>query len=553
MDTVKACAKSCDKLPVRSIDAAMTCDRWLIYVSVFTVVTSVIGLVATLAGAFHAPQVLLVSLLLTAIYGYVVRNREQKLPGVAPRWRHVLLLLLIALPLRVPVYHYVMGGQDEGLYVNIAHYIQTTGGIDVHDSIRQSLQGTPYLNRYDAANHLGTSYVAGVYKDGSADSRLQFQFYDLFPVWMALFIGVFGSTAGVYALTFFALLSLIFFYRLALLLTGRHHAALIAGGLLSLSPLHAFFSKFPVTEIPTLCFSLIGFLLLAAYCSACKEERRGFWLCVSVGAFLCLFTTRISGFMYVPFMMALAWVALLMDEDASRRKGLQLWAIAATVAYLASVLYGLKWSSHYAHDIYAGSFQPLLGTHWKAVLGVLVLCVFSFWLVTALWVRRHRLEQGYRRYIQGAVNWLPMAIVYVALCVGLLKVYWLGWTSHYVSSYTRWHLADAGWYGASATSMWMLVVFMGPLLVLAFLVSMVGRSRDSRVVFLRWFAAGFFVYAVILQWVIPYSPYYTRYLLSAVVPYAVLFTVCIWSKWPRGRFRAVLSFALIISLFYGAV
>jgi hypothetical protein len=33
----------------------------------------------------------------------------------------------------------------------------------------------------------------------------------------------------------------------------------------------------------------------------------------------------------------------------------------------------------------------------------------------------------------------------------------------------------------------------------------------------------------------------------------VLFTVCVWSKWRRGRFRVVLSFALIVSLLYGAV
>lgn len=437
VDAVKTGVNAHEKPHVGSITTLVGFDRWFVCVAVFVVVTSVIGLVTTLAGVFHAPQVVLVSLLLTAVYGYMVRSREQRLPGAVPRWRHVLLLLLVALPLRVPVYHYVMGGQDEGLYVNIAHYIQATDGINVNDPVRQSLQGTPYLDRYDANNHLGTSYVAGVYKDGNANSHLQFQFYDLFPVWMALFIGMFGSTAGVYALTLFSLLSLVCFYRLALLLTGRHQAALIAGGLLALSPLHAFFSKFPVTEIPTLCFSLIGFLLLAAYFSAHKDERRSFWLCVSVGAFLCLFTTRISGFMYVPFMIALAWAALLMDEDVSRRRGLQFWAMAATVAYLASVLYGMRWSSHYAHDIYVGSFRPLLGEHWKAALAALSLFVLSFWLVTALWLKKHRLTQGYRRHISNLAHWAPTVIVYVALCVGLLKVYRLGWTGHYVSSHTR--------------------------------------------------------------------------------------------------------------------
>lgn len=530
-------------------------DRWFLNVAVFVVVTSIIGLVTTLAGCFHAPQVLLAALLVTGLYAYIVRGRCQSLPSVAPRWRHVLLILLIAMPFRVPAYHYVMGGQDEGLYVNIAHYIQRTGGISVNDGIREALKGTPYVARYDAINHVGNSYVAGVYKDGDAGSRLQFQFYDLFPIWMALFTGIFGSTAGVYALTFLALLSLICFYRLTLLLTNSHRAALIAGGLLALSPLHTFFSKFPVTEIPALCFILLGFLFLAAYCSASQEERRDSWLILSVLAFLCLFMTRISGFMHVPFMIALAWSVLLMDRDAARRARLQFWAASVTIAYFVSVVYGAIWSYHYSHDIYVASFKPIFGRNWKTALGVLTLCAFSVWIGTALWSRKHKLTEQRRLLVSRGVQWLPSVIAYVALCLGLLKIYRLGWTDHYQNkaAYVAWHLVGAGWYGVTATSMWMLLVYMGPLLVLAFLASMSAPSSDWRIQFLRWVVAGFFAYIVSLQWVIPYSPYYARYLLSAVVPSAMLFTVCVWASLRPGWRRTALSIVIILSLAYGAV
>lgn len=529
-------------------------DRWCICTAIFLVVASIIGMTFALVGCFHAPQVFLVSLLITALYVYATRSRTQALPGATPKWRHVLLLILVALPLRVPAYHYVMGGQDEGVYVNIAHYLQRTGGVEVHNDVRAALQHTPFLNQYVASNHTGGSYLPGVYKGKGGGGKLEFQFYDLFPVWMALFIGIFGGTFGVYAQTLFALLSILFLYRLILLVTGRSHAALMGAGLLVLSPLHVFFSKFPVTEIPTLCFSLLGFLLLAAYCSAHLTQRKREWLLLSVLAFLCVFVTRISGFMYVPFVIALAWAALLLDRDKARRRNLQYWAMGVSAAYLLSVVYGLARSSHYAHDIYVISFQPLLGERWKAMLALLAVGVCIVWLVTCLWARRHSLGEASRRWNMMAVQWLPAVIVWAAFCLGLLKIYRMGWTNDYagIARWARWHLAGTEWSAAMATSLWTLLVYLGPLLLMAFLVSIFSVQRDPRMQFLRWITAGFFVYVVLLQWVIPYSPYYARYLLSEAVPCMVLVTVFVWSGLRKGRTKRALSCVMVVSLLYGA-
>ncbi|MGH8164245.1 MAG: hypothetical protein ACREP1_07930, partial [Rhodanobacteraceae bacterium] len=97
----------------------VTVDRVLDLVVAFTIIASLVGLAAALAGVFHAPQVLLGSLLLTGWYGYRTQGRSA-LPGAIPRWWHVALLLGVALFFRLPAYHYVLGAQDEGLYTNIA-------------------------------------------------------------------------------------------------------------------------------------------------------------------------------------------------------------------------------------------------------------------------------------------------------------------------------------------------------------------------------------------------------------------------------------------------
>ncbi|MEO6967147.1 MAG: hypothetical protein ABI132_01640 [Rhodanobacteraceae bacterium] len=533
----------------------VTVDRVLDLVVVFAIITSLVGLAAALAGVFHAPQVLLGSLLLTGWYAYRTQGRSA-LPGIAPRWWHIALLLGVALFFRLPAYHYVLGGQDEGLYVNIAHYIERTGGIEAHDTVKQRLLHTPAIQQYTQDNQVTVdSYLAGVYSRDFKNGKVEFQFYHLLPVWMALFYGIFGSTFGVYALTFFALLSVLLFYRLTLLLTRSHNAALTAGALLALNPLHAFFSKFPVTEVPTLAFSLGGFTLLAAYWSAGIEHRQQRWLILSVLMFLCLFVTRISGFMYVPFFIALAMVTLACDPDPQRRRLMQRWTIAVTAAYLISVIYGLTWSHSYSHDIYLAVFEPLLGESWKVWIALIAVGAPMLWVAIAILTREPERRIRLANRISGPLSMLLSVIVFAALLIGLLKIYRLAWTSRYASDSwlaDQWHLAGGGWRSVGATSLWTLVVYLGPLLLLAFLVLIGRRQADPRIRFLRWFVAGFFVYALLLQWTVPYGPYYARYLLCELVPYLILFVVCAWSAMRVGGGRAALTAALFLSVIYAA-
>jgi hypothetical protein len=533
----------------------LTVDRLLVWTAVFGIATSLIGLAAALSGWFYTPQIILISLALTIWCVYKPGTIPTRLPGVAPRPLHVILLVIVALIFRLPAYHYVLGGQDEGVYVNIAHYIEHTGGITVHDRVKQQLERTPFLDNYIEENKInGGDYLPGVYNRGYKNGKLEFQFYHVFPVWMALFGGLFGTTSGVYALTFLAIFSIVLFYRLALLLTGSYRAGLAAGGLLALSPLHAFFSKFPVTEVPALCFALIGFLFLAAFWSlpSAQPSGRG-WLVASVLAFLCVFTIRISGFMYLPFFIALAWAALIFDPDRKRCRAFQFWAIGVTGAYLFSVLYGLIWSHAYSHDIYHLSFYPLLGAHWKGGLAALGALVLVTWAAMAMLVPNPKIRARLSRWLAYPKDWIPVVVVWVALLLGLVKIYRLGWTKHYVSDpwlSTVWNLADLGWRSVSASSLWTLFVYLGPFLVVAFLALAAFRKEEPRVAFLFWFVSGFFAYVLLLQWVVPYSPYYARYLLSELAPYTILFVVCVWSGLRVAAVRRLLSVAIGLSLLY---
>jgi 4-amino-4-deoxy-L-arabinose transferase-like glycosyltransferase len=66
---------------------------------------------------------------------------------------------------------------------------------------------------------------------------------------MAIFGEVFGDSNRYYSTVFFAILSILALYLLTFELTGNGLLAWSVGALLALTPLHAFFSKFPATEV----------------------------------------------------------------------------------------------------------------------------------------------------------------------------------------------------------------------------------------------------------------------------------------------------------------
>src|SRR5262245_20663927 len=103
-------------------------DRTLELLAVLVVVTGLIGLAMALLRVFHAPQVWLMSALATTAYASLTRGRHIE-TSAGSSASHLLMILLVALFFRVPSYNYVLGGQDEGVYVNMANDLARTGSI----------------------------------------------------------------------------------------------------------------------------------------------------------------------------------------------------------------------------------------------------------------------------------------------------------------------------------------------------------------------------------------------------------------------------------------
>lgn len=518
---------------------------------VFTAVCGLAGLALGLIGCFDSIAVLLLSAIATVIYAYWVPKFD--LPqALLPKGRHLLLVLLVAGLFRSTPYYYVLGGQDQGIYVNVAAELVRTGDIPAHDDMPRLLGEKDLVEAY-SRSHLSPGHFApGVYRVGDSDD-LQFQFYHLFPTYMAVVGGAIGLKHSVYALTVLSLLGVAFFYWLALALTESRRAAFVAGMLLAINPLHVFFSKFPVTEVPTLLFSAAALTWLAVYWRSPADSRSPRLVVFSVLAMACLFATRMTGFMYVPFVVVSATLAFALDVDARRAKGVLAWAIATCMVYAVSVLYGLRWSRQYAMDHYAISFKGILGEQWASYLSLGLPVLALAWI--ALLISSFQVR-SIRAFLSQTVvlgrRWLGV-ILFLTLLVALYKAYQLGFTDRHVEDAVRsgrWGMSGHGWDSFGYISMVVSANYLSPFLLLAgFAVALRGDPPPLQSVLIL-FILPFAAYIAGLQWTIAYQPYYARYLLSEFVPYLLLLCVLAWSALDHGRARRALSVCLALGAFW---
>lgn len=516
---------------------------------VFAVAASLVGLLLGWTGGF-SPAAVLVPAVLAA---WAWRPRAVSPDATRPtlRWRHLLPVLLVALLLRWPPYATVLGGQDQGLYSNIAAELLRSGDLRVEDAelARIAAQGTPARDTYIRENYRDP-FLPGVYTSEDGRRELTFQFYHLFPVWLATAGGLLGLPWAGVGLVFLALLSVAFFMCLAATLGGQARFGVAAGLLLALNPLHAFFSKFPVSEVPALAFACAGFALAARYARVPPAARDVRWLWLSAASFACLFLTRITGFLYLPVLWAIGAGAWVLDADRARARALAGWSTACLVAYLLSVVYGLAWSRPYALDIYEGAFAPMAGAAWPGVAAVALLAVVLAWL--AAW--RGWLDRPIAWLDARASRWLG-ALVLAFLLLALLRGWKLGFAAdaHALAAWSAFEgLAGAGWHSLAHLSVWALALYASPWLLLLSLALVLRRlPADGRI--LQLFLACLLGYLAVVVWVLPYQPYYGRYLASEAVPLVLLMAALAPAWWPSPRAQPVLRAGLVAAGLYFAL
>ena len=493
-------------------------------------------------GQFTTLGALGIAIALTAgITIYLLMSRGyQKNTSINGLLIPALSLLLLAAVFRYAPYDWTAGGQDQGVYTSMSRHFQETGQVFVTDKARESLPDELRAT-YDSTNYAIAgpearvegqkegSFLPGLYVKYQAASQHVFQFYHLHPLWMAMFGELFGDDNRTYSLVFFSLISVLMFYLLAFELTGSRFLAFVAGGLLALNPLHAYFSKFPVTEVMALAFSLMSFYYLLRYYNLAKSRQYPrFYLVLSALAMGCLFFTRISGFMYVPFFYLLLLAVEAYAGDSVLRRQLRVYVLGVFLLYGLSVAYGLAYSYPYASDIYRLSFTRALGQPWQQRLALIVVALIIFYPLVVVFGRRQAFA-GAREWLLAWRQYTPYMFL-ALLLLGGYQAYQLGFTNALLDNPVygeRWGAAGTGTTAFLYWSPVVLLQYLSPFIGLLFIYVLVAsrKSFTAERSLLLLFLLFFFAYICVLQWFIPYQYYYARYLLSEALPYMLLFTV----------------------------
>jgi len=526
------------------------------------VTTSLVMVVQVTLGRFDPAWAIIWSLLVCAAAGALFVRRFAW-PRPSRTLAAGIVLALVALTVRSPPFLYVEGGQDQGVYVAMSAHFARTHGLAITDRVRERL---PVAERaeYDRRNNrhdptrieaIGRSegeHLPGVFITDLTRSAYVFQFYPLHPLWMALGSAALGDEHRVYALVGLSLLSILMLSLLAYEIGDRRPmAAFVAAALLALDPMHAFLSRFPVSENVTLFFSAAAFYYLLRYVKLRDtEDGQGWRLALSAAAWTCAFFSHIAGFMYVP-LVCLA-IVLAIATAARRRQAFELFAygVLVLVGYALSLAYGMTWAFPYSLGIYRSIFGIPAGSyfvdHW---LGIVCAVGAGAGVAFALaWRLRSHLAAQWARW--RLAQWLmvgTLAIAGAALAWSLIAGWRLGFTSDYGVAadprtagsvafaaanenwlYSRGQLSHSGAAGFLHASAAALALYVSPFIILFALTAWAWRRRHASLaeLVLVLLVAQFLVVRMIGTPLTVYY-YYGRYLGAEIVPY-VLVLSAIW-------------------------
>lgn len=444
------------------------------------------------------------------------------------------LMLAGGLVLRLNPSRYVLGAQDEGLYVLIAQQFRREGGNTHIDTVRQAIKN-PKLRRYydrfnqrDVGNpsrswfekdkYEGVHYL-GLYISNLDKSQYVFQFYPAQPIWIAIFSSVFGQPNGVWDTVFFGLLSICMAFYLVLEVSGSGTAALVAAGLLTVNALHVFFSRFPVSEMAALAFFLSSLLYLARF----ANTGRTFALVLSGGAMLCYFFARISGFILLPYFAVLLLFSLVYCRDSRQMKQVVVYCLAVMAGFVLSVAYGYTQTYPYFRDILVRGIGHTLGDHWQLKIAYAGLAMAVLVVLTWLCARWFRPLSDWLLAHKCAVL---VALIGLVSAAALYHVYLFAYTNTYTSptASSDWRWAGKGLRSVHYSTVYvfgLMVTFPGILLLIRGLWRAVRRNTlaDASILFLLLL---FWTYISLAMKVAPYLYYYGRYQVSELIPLALI-------------------------------
>ncbi|MCK9368851.1 glycosyltransferase family 39 protein [Candidatus Dojkabacteria bacterium] len=421
----------------------------------------------------------------------------------------ILVILLFGLILRIVPWQYLEGGQDEGVYMVMSKQYETSGKLSFDDISK------PFLNETTEKlyKEKGAWYVLGL-KENADSGALYFDFYPLHPLLMSVTGFILGDDFRAYSITIFSILSLIGAYLLTYELSKSKYAGCVAAGILAVSPLHLYFSRFPVTEIIGLALTLnILYFLLIAF-----KSKRFIYLAISLLLINMFMYLRLTWIIALPFCFITAGVAILYSRERKQQNKWVLWGAILLILFLLSTLfYYLKIRFLYDH-FYDMIFQYIPSyLFYIAILSTPVLILI---LTKVLKEKTKKILQ----FIYEKRLIFIWAILIILFLFSIYNFYLTAFSDVFVgtSMQTKWELAHGGWYTIKDQALTSIILYLTPFGFLLYLIFLKKINTPQKLL-VTFFLFSFLAFNIIETRYIPYQFYYARYQFSEIVPLMYVF------------------------------
>jgi hypothetical protein len=420
----------------------------------------------------------------------------------------ILLILVVAIIFRIGSFTYFLGGQDEGLYVNMSGTLVANQGVNIYDAFRASLPEDLRII-YDNVNYdnVNRTNSGGVLLADANNSISQIKFYPLNGVWLAIFKTIFGLGKHGYATQFFSLLVVVGVYLLTLELTaGNRKAAMIAMAFAALNPSFVFFAKFPVSETIAMAFSLNGYyLLIKGLRSSFKKER--ILLLVSSALLLGMFNwVRLSFIVFLPTFAVILLAVFLFSGLRKYRLPVSLYVAGVTTLFALSWLYYFLVQPLVASRSMEVWFTPLIKGSLPILIVLAIAGILLVWLGSRFSEKVDRLATRLTQKVQLISTW----IIPVALVLSIFQV---------VAAYR-----NDEFYNLTLGNIYNFMLLVSPF-VFTFLFAMPFlKIRFDRIHL-------FLILTITVAWIalfisgfgrISYKYYYARYMTSEMLLYSII-------------------------------
>lgn len=454
------------------------------------------------------------------------------------------LIVISNLVVNFNVFPWVMGGQDQGVYVNASKHYSKNKNIFFEDKIFKKIYGNstdvenesslnfffrdymkiPGTNIYndigmqELRKNVGKEIIhKKFYKQEAkkikyykwhkfSENKLVFAQLPLFSLYLSNFIEIFGSKFLNVAMYLISTCSALLLFIICKTYNNRNIVSLLASLILICSPLTSFFFKFPNYEAFNLFLFLIFFFLLEEIFNK-KNFNIVILSFLTITIFL-LFNLKHSNFLYIMSFQVITFLFYFINNQPNTILRLKFLNLAVISLYILTIIIFI-----YYHRIYTGGHYQNLEKNfilpWYFFIFSPVLIFFFLTFLNRKLIYKIKEFFVFKSKTFNSLNYYNILIIFISLIILISLIrYYANFNN--VLDFVK---------NINSHSLFFIMKYFLPYFILIFFL----EHRLNKYTLVFYTLVFFFSLIFILKVSVKYEFYYARYFIPEIIPLILIY------------------------------